>query len=101
MVHTDIKVEIGGIWINATLYKGTPKGDVPKSYKRIGIFSHNIGNAYNTDIITIYYNTSNEYRYEIYRDGCFFPYYGKIIFECNPFKVQWLKFKEEERNYKL
>jgi len=61
------------------IYKGKPKGEVPKTYKHIGVLSHNIGNNYNSSILTIY-KAKNGYRYEIYRDGSFYPYYGKIEF---------------------
>jgi len=64
----------------AILYKGKPLGEIPKSYKKISVLSHNIGNNYNSSIITIYQTKDKTFRYEIYRDGSFYPYYGKIEF---------------------
>lgn len=64
----------------AIMYKGTPKSDVPKTYKKIDILSHNIGNNYNSSLLTLFKAKDGTLRYEIYRDGCFYPYYGKIEF---------------------
>jgi hypothetical protein len=53
-------------------------GDVPKTYKKVSVIGHNIGNSYNPDHLTLYATKNNELRFEIYRDGNFFPYYGKF-----------------------
>ena len=79
----NIFVEINRRIYNATLYKGRPLRNAPVTYKKIGIYEHNIANAYNSDLITIY-KAKNGYRYEIFRDGCFHPYYGKITFKNEP-----------------
>lgn len=66
----------------ARLYKGRPLADIPKSYKKIkgknGIIYHNIGNNYNSHHLQLYRAKDKSLRYEIYRDGCFYPYYGKF-----------------------
>jgi hypothetical protein len=68
----------------ATIYKGTPLSDPPKSYVKAGIVRHSITdllsnqNRYNSDLATIY-RSKTGYHYEIYRDGCFYPYYGKFV----------------------
>ena len=64
----------------AIMYKGHSKGEVPKTYKKIDVLSHNIGNNYNSDLLTLYKAQNGTLRYEIYRDGNFYPYYGKIEF---------------------
>lgn len=65
----------------ARLYKGRPLRDCPKSYKKVKIVLHNHGSAYNPNNLTIYKAKDGTLRYEIYRDGCFYPYYGKLEFE--------------------
>lgn len=60
----------------ARLFKGTSKGEAPKSYVRVGVIGHNIGNAFNSDTLTLYKNKAGVLKYEIYRDGNFYPYYG-------------------------
>ncbi len=77
----EIKIRIKGEWIEATLGKGKSLSDPPKTYKKIGVYSHNIGNAYNPDIMSIYKTKQNVLKYEIYRDGSFFPFYGIITFK--------------------
>lgn len=66
-----------------TLLNPRPLKECPKGYCRLGIFEHNLGNLYNTNQLGLYtYGkniTSKNLRYEIYRDGCFWPYYGKLI----------------------
>ena len=64
---------------DATLYRGKPLADRPKTYKEIGVFGHNIGNAYNPGWGNLLKAADGSLRYEIYRDGCFYPYYGKLI----------------------
>ena len=60
----------------ARLHKGTPKGDCPITYKKLDVLGHNIGNAYNPNTLTLFENRQGVLKYEIYRDGCFFPFYG-------------------------
>jgi len=62
----------------AYLYKGHPKGETPKTYKKIKVLGHNIGNLYNPTWLTLYQAKDKSLRYEIYRDGCFYPYIGKF-----------------------
>ena len=64
----------------ATIYKGCPKPEAPTTYKKLGVLSTSLGNLYNTALMTIYQAKDKTFRYEIYRDGCFYPYYGKIVF---------------------
>lgn len=73
MTHTDIETSDGR---KARLYKGTPKADAPKSYIKVGVIGHSIGNNYNPSTLTLYINKQGILKYEIYRDGCFYPYYG-------------------------
>lgn len=63
------------------MHKGTPKANPPSSYKMIGMLHHNIGNLYNLHYMNIYEAKDKTLRYEIYRDGSFYPYYGKIEIE--------------------
>ena len=65
---------------NAKLYTGTPKSDVPETYKENGLLSHNIGNNYNPSLLRLYKARDNSLRYGIYRDGCFYAYYGRFEF---------------------
>jgi hypothetical protein len=62
----------------AELFKGRPLPDAPKTWKKVDVFTHNIGNAYNSHLITIYKAKDGTLRYEIYRDGCFYAFYGRI-----------------------
>lgn len=63
----------------AIMYNGKPLSDCPASYEKVGLIGHSIGNNYNPSYMTVY-KTRSGYAYEIYRDGCFYPYYGKISF---------------------
>ena len=78
MIEGSMEVEVDSR--KAILYKGRPLGDVPVTYKRVKVCSHNIGNRYNPSTLTLYRARDGSLRYEIYRDGCIFPYYGKITF---------------------
>ena len=66
-----------------TLLNPRPLKDCPKSYYKLGVFEHNLGNLYNPSWLVLYTYGKNinskSLRYEIYRDGCFWPYYGKLI----------------------
>lgn len=68
---------------SVTLLNPRPLKDCPKSYYKLGVFEHNLGNLYNPSWLVLYtYGktiNSKSLRYEIYRDGCFWPYYGKLI----------------------
>lgn len=75
--------------VKAKMYGGKPLGNVPKEYTLIGLSSHNIGGGYNSTTLTLFEHKHNykgytemkieiEIYYEIYRDGCFYPYYGMI-----------------------
>lgn len=53
--------------------------DTPKTYKRIGGFvAKELSNAYNSGCVSIYEAKDKTLRYSVYRDGCFYPYYGKL-----------------------
>lgn len=80
----------------AIMGKGRPLADCPKSYKKVGVVYHSIGdlfnpneNLYNPRTMTIYSVRDNSLRYEIYRDGSFFPFYGRLTYlkeedlQCN------------------
>lgn len=61
------------------IYVGRPLADTPKTYKRIGGFvAKELSNAYNSGCVTIYEAKDKTLRYSVYRDGCFYPYYGKF-----------------------
>jgi hypothetical protein len=62
----------------AKLFRGRPLADCPKSYKRVCSISHNIGNNYNPSYLVLYRAKDKSLRYEIFRDGCFYPYYGRF-----------------------
>jgi hypothetical protein len=66
---------------DAILYKGHPKGDTPKTYKKIDVLSHNIGGNYSPELLTLFKAKDGSLRYEIYRDGSIYPFYGKIKFK--------------------
>lgn len=61
------------------IYVGRPLADTPKTYKRIGGFvTKELSNAYNSGCVSIYEAKDKTLRYSVYRDGCFYPYYGKL-----------------------
>lgn len=61
------------------IYVGRPLADTPKTYKRIGVFvAKALSNAYNSGCVSIYEAKAKTLRYSVYRDGCFYPYYGEI-----------------------
>ena len=61
------------------IYVGGPLGDTPRTYKRIGGFvAKELSNAYNSGCVSIYEAKDKTLRYSVYRDGCFYPYYGKL-----------------------
>ena len=64
----------------AILYKGRLLSAVPKTYKKICILGHDIGNAYNPGTLTLYKNRQGILKYEIYRDGALYPFYGTFEF---------------------
>lgn len=62
----------------AKLIKGRLFNTEPKTYKKLGVCGHDVGNRYNSTTLTVYSACDGSYRYEIYRDGCFYPYYGRL-----------------------
>ena len=62
----------------AFLFKGKPLDKCPSSYKKVDVIGHNIGNSYNPSYLTLYQAKDKTFRYGIYRDGCFYPYYGRF-----------------------
>lgn len=71
-------IEQNGVKTKATMYKGKPLRDCPTTYKKLNVVYHSLGNNYNPHWMTIFMAKDKTLRYEIYRDGCFYPYYGKI-----------------------
>jgi len=63
-----------------TMCKGAPKQVVPKSYTylKIEMFLE-LSGPYNSGLADIYLNKKGEMFYSIYRDGCFYPYFGRLI----------------------
>lgn len=86
---------------SVTLLNPRPLKECPKGYCRLGIFEHNLGNPYNPSWLVLYtYGkniTSKNLRYEIYRDGCFWPYYGKLI--SNKDFIKYLHINKINPNY--
>jgi hypothetical protein len=61
------------------IYVGRPLADTPKTYKRIGGFvTKELSNAYNGGCVSIYEAKDKTPGYSVYRDGCFYPCYGKL-----------------------
>lgn len=56
------------------LGKGYPRPDTPKSWKQIG---HIDGPASSYSTMRLYV-CRRGYRYEQYRDGCFYPFQGSV-----------------------
>lgn len=75
----EIIIKIDGDIRKATLCEGKPLPDPPKSWTKYKVVSHSIGNNYNSSIMTLYLNRQRQLKYEIYRDGCIYAYYGTII----------------------
>jgi hypothetical protein len=76
MKNLRIKVEIGKNICDAILYKGKPRAEnPPKSWGDRMIIMHSLGNLYNPGWMEYYPKVD---KYLIYRDGCFYPYVGKI-----------------------
>jgi len=81
--NTFIEVETTGyreapFMRKAKMFKGYPKAECPVTYKKVMILGHSIGNDYNPGTLNLYENKSGVLKYEIYRDGCFYPYYGTL-----------------------
>lgn len=54
-----------------------------KKCKRVKIYvgrfvAKELSNAYNSGCVSIYEAKDKTLRYSVYRDGCFYPYYGKL-----------------------
>ena len=64
----------------ARLYKGFTQYEAPKSYTQVKVLWHNIGNNYNPSTLTLNKAKDGSLRYEIYRDGNFYPYFGRLEF---------------------
>jgi len=77
-MKTTIKYK--GNTCNVEMCKGIPRREIPKTYKQVGSFCHQFGNSYNSDLGDLYQNRRGDLYYSIYRDGCFWPYVGKMIF---------------------
>ena len=74
----EIKVRIRGKEYDAIMYRGKPMSNPPKTWKKLDVIWHSLGNLYNPDIMTIYKAKDGSLRYEIYRDGSIYPFYGRI-----------------------
>ena len=58
-----------------------PRGEKPKTYKDCGGFvCPELSSPYNSGCVHVYKASDGTYRFSVYRDGCFYPYYGKIEF---------------------
>lgn len=63
-----------------TMCKGTPEQCVAKSYTylKVEMFVE-LSGPYNSGLADIYLNKKGEMFYSIYRDGNFYPYFGRLI----------------------
>lgn len=79
-VYKNKDIRIGDkICKKVRIYVGRPLCDVPSSYKECGGFVANeLSSSYNSGVVTIYKAKNGGLRYGVYRDGCFYPYYGKL-----------------------
>ena len=73
----NIKYVFRGGKYSAVINSAKPLRDAPRSYKKIGIASHNIGNDYNSSLMTIYLSGGRT-MFSMYRDGCFWEYFGQL-----------------------
>lgn len=61
------------------IYVGRPLGDTPETYERIGGFvAKELSDAYNGGCVSICEAKDKTLGYSVYRDGCFYPCYGKL-----------------------
>ena len=73
-----LQIKYNGEIHNCEIYQGKPLADPPSSYKEVGFVLTSRGNAYNPSIATLYKTKSGRNILQIYRDGCFYPYYCLI-----------------------
>lgn len=57
-----------------------PKGEKPKSYKEIGMFTCKERGYYESGLVTLY-KVGKRYAASLYKDGCFYPFYAFCMFE--------------------
>ena len=55
--------------------------EAPKTYKKIGIISRQEYGTYESGLVTVYKAKNGELRFELYHDGNFYPYFGKLNIE--------------------
>lgn len=61
------------------IYVGGPLRDTPKTYRQTGGFvAKELSDAYNGGRVSIYGAKDKTLGYSVYRDSCFYPYYGKL-----------------------
>lgn len=61
------------------IYAGGPLGDTPETYRRIGGFvAKGLSGAYDGGCVSVYEAKDRTPGYSVYRDGCFYPYCGKL-----------------------
>jgi hypothetical protein len=69
---------------NYVMLKGRPLPDDPKTYKKLGVFNHTMTdllspkNNYNPSWCYVFKAKDKSLRYGVYRDGCFYAFYGKL-----------------------
>lgn len=64
------------------LFTGKPLGNTPKTYKpvpKLAFIAPELSNRYNSGSIDVFKALDGTLRYATYRDGCFYPYYGKMV----------------------
>ena len=61
--------------------KGFTQYEAPKTWQKLGVCGHNIGNNYNPSTLTVWQARDKRLKYEIYRDGNFYSYFGNLIEE--------------------
>ena len=72
-------IEVGGVHVWAYYYFEDGE-DVDRCdwADHMEFVAKELSNAYNSGCVSIYEAKDKTLRYSVYRDGCFYPYYGKL-----------------------
>ncbi len=78
-IRTNEKMFSDGKWVDAKLHNGRFLRQLPKSYKKIGLFFYAINGVCSIDqLATIYKNKQGDFICEMCVDGSFALLYSKI-----------------------
>jgi len=66
----------------ATFHKGRPLMDCPTTYRKVAVVGLKNQGLYSPSYFTLFKARDGSLRYEIYRDGNFAPFYGKVEFQA-------------------